>query len=61
MDQQRLEREKLCHLLEEVLACLGLRHEGEQLVIKERERSPKRRAIVVEQDAILAGHMRDLL
>lgn len=30
-------------------------------MIREKERSPRRREIVVEQEAILAGHIRDLL
>lgn len=63
-------------LLQKVLAHLGPRqgnaqqedlqhgksHQSEHIVReRERERSPRRRDDVVDQEAVLAGHMRDLL
>lgn len=70
--QQELEGAQICQLLQEVLAHVGPRqenaqhdnyqhlksHQSKHVV---RERSPRRRDDAVNQEAILVGHIRDIL
>lgn len=52
---------QLQHLLEEILGRLGPRRDEEQRLDRERERCPRRGENIAEQEAVVAGHMRDLL